>query len=223
VTEYTDMSVRNYNIAIQRLGSMPPRIAKLPVDERGYPVPKFVRWIDGKPDFRIMDGEFLKRAILYKLCWLCGENLGRHRAFVIGSMCAINRTSAEPPSHLDCARYAVRACPFLTQPRRPRNEHELPDHPPAAGIMLERNPGVSLIWVTDGYNIIKVKGGVLFRLNAREPTLLEWYAHARKATREEIMASIESGLPALRAVAKADGDERALDIEIERGLKLVPA
>ena len=47
-----------------------------------------------------------------KICFLCGEPLGRFAAFVIGPMgSSINRVSSEPPAHRDCAEYAVRACP----------------------------------------------------------------------------------------------------------------
>ena len=60
-------------------------------------------------------------------CWLCGQTLGKHMTFPIGPMCAITRTTAEPPSHLACAEYAVKACPFLSQPRMRRNERDLPE------------------------------------------------------------------------------------------------
>jgi hypothetical protein len=36
---------------------MPESVGRLPVDHRGYPVPWFVAWIDGKPEFRCADGE----------------------------------------------------------------------------------------------------------------------------------------------------------------------
>lgn len=32
------------------LPPLPPRMQRLPVDERGYPVSFFVAWPDGKPD-----------------------------------------------------------------------------------------------------------------------------------------------------------------------------
>ena len=67
-------------------------------DERGYPVPKFVEWIDGKPDFRCVDGRWLTKTVQQKLCWLCGEKFGRHIAFVIGPMCAINFALFRPPA-----------------------------------------------------------------------------------------------------------------------------
>jgi hypothetical protein len=206
---------------------VPSRMVRLPISENGFPVPKFVKWIDGVPDFRAVDSAWLAKAVRCKLCWLCGEKLGRHMAFVIGPMCAINRTNSEPPSHLDCARFAVRACPFLTQPKRIRNEHDLPaDRIPAPGMPLDRNPGVALIWITESYRLYETHighPGMLFALG--DPTALEWYAYGRAATREEIMHSIASGLPALRKVAEQEGPDAiaTLDEAVARGLALVPA
>jgi hypothetical protein len=214
----------NYNSAVAKL-AMPARIAKLPVDARGYPVPKFVEWIDGAPDFRCIDFRYWLRCVRKQLCWVCGEPLGRHMAFVIGPMCAINRVSSEPPSHLECARFAAKACPFLTQPRRRRNEANLPAAGQlAAGITLARNPGVTLVWVSKGYGTFSTPdGGRLIRLG--EPTLLEWYAHGRAATRPEIMASIESGLPLLQEAAEKDGADAVAELakQVAVGLALVPA
>lgn len=211
------------NPSIARL-DMPARFRKLPVDRRGYPVPKFVEWINGVPDFRCVDGRWMLACVKQSLCWLCGEKLGRHMAFVIGPMCAVNRVSSEPPSHLECAQFAVRACPFLVQPKRRRNEEGLPEEAvDAAGIPLDRNPGCALIWVTRSYKPFNANGGTLFRIG--EPERTEWYAHGRKATHDEIMASIDSGLPLLRREAEKDGPEAVEELErlVKVGLALVPA
>jgi hypothetical protein len=123
----------------------PDRIAKLPIDRRNFAVPWFVEWINGEPDFRVVDAHKIGEAIRYRKCWICGERLGRFLVWLIGPMCIINRTSAEPPSHRDCAEYAVRVCPFLANPNMRRNEHKLPPETvSAAGHMLRRNPGLSL-------------------------------------------------------------------------------
>ncbi|MBK3333519.1 hypothetical protein GA845_00540 [Burkholderia pseudomallei] len=188
----------------------------LPIDERGYPVPYFVAWVDGKPDFRVSDGAKMQNCVRFHRCWLCGGMLGRYRAFVIGPMCAVNRVSSEPPSHLNCALFAVHACPFLILPKAIRREANTPEgmtDPP--GIFLKRNPGVSLVWVTREYRVTPCDGGVLFRLG--EPSATLWYAHGRRATREEAQASIDSGLPALREVAAS---ENALP-ELERMIAAV--
>ena len=101
-----------------QLPSPPVRIARLPKDERGYPVPWFVAWLlddlDGRaheversrpgarPDFRILASGARELAVKKRLCWVCGEPLGVHQVFAIGPMCAVNRTTMEPPGHRAC-------------------------------------------------------------------------------------------------------------------------
>src|SRR5262245_39698608 len=87
------------------LPARPPRIKRLPLDARGYPVPWFVAYVDGVPDFRIVDTPKIGVAWNKQRCWICGGQLGRYLAFAIGPMCAVNRVSSEPPSHLECAMY----------------------------------------------------------------------------------------------------------------------
>ncbi len=183
----------------------PARMARLPLDARGFPVPWFVLWVDGKPDFRVIRDGGVAIAHNKKLCWLCGESMGQFGAFVIGPMCGINRTIAEPPAHRDCAEYAVTACPFLTKPMAVRNERGLDDYKEPAGIMIKRNPGVFLLWVTREWRPFRVDNGVLFRLG--DPSHVAFYREGRAATRPEIDASIESGLPLLLEPAVAQGPD----------------
>jgi hypothetical protein len=189
-----------------------------------YVVPWFVVWIDGVPDFRIIDPEKFRRALRERRCWLCGEKLGKFLAFVIGPMCAINRTTAEPPSHRTCAEYAAMTCPFLTRPHARRRETNLPDHvvvPP--GEMLRRNPGVTVIWITRRFVLFDDgKRGTLIEIG--DPVELLWFAEGRTATRREILDSIDSGLPHLRALAESEGVDAlaALTRSYQRALALVP-
>src|SRR4051794_7295681 len=111
-----------------------------------------------------MDAEKLALAHNQKRCWVCGEPLGAFKTFVIGPMCAINRTSAEPPSHRECAEFSARTCPFLTKPRMRRNEKALPEERTCLGFMIERNPGVTLLWITKKYTPFKAPGDVLFEI-----------------------------------------------------------
>ncbi len=187
----------------------PKRMRWQPISPAGYPVPWFVAWIDGVPDFRVADQEKFMRALRRDLCWLCGQTLGRHKAFVIGPMCAVNKTTAEPPCHRECAEYALRACPFLTKPRMRRNEE---DRPPEAidpaGVMIKRNPGCVLLWMTRSYQVERAANGVLIKLG--DPTELVPYAEGRIATRAELDASITSGLPILSKIAAQEG-RRAME------------
>jgi hypothetical protein len=190
---------------------LPDRMRRLSISDEGYPVPWFVAYRDGKPDFRCMDGEKMGIAVRHKRCWMCGEPLGKHLTFAIGPMCAVNRSISEPPSHLACLEYGVKACPFLTQPRMRRNEKDLPEDGYVAGIGLKRNPGVTLLWTTLSYRVWKPPGGgVLFELG--DPEHVEYYAEGRKATRAEVIESMETGLPGLLEPAEQEGAEAIAEL-----------
>jgi hypothetical protein len=205
---------------------LPERMRDLPMDERGYPVPWFVAWVDGKPEFRAMDGGKFLQAIQRKLCWVCGGKLGVRVVFVAGPMCGINRTSAEPPSHLECAEWSARNCPFLGNPRMVRREDEQLNNAnfreQAAGMAITRNPGVTMLWVTRQFEVFNDgRGRPLIQMG--EPERVEWWASGRAATREEVLASIESGLPNLEAVARMEkGGMEALERYKQRFEKWIP-
>lgn len=207
----------------------PPRsMQKLPIDSRGYPVPWFVDWINGEPEFRAMDPRKFKAAINDRLCWTCGNKLFSEEIFVIGPMCAVNRISSEPPSHRECALYAAKNCPFLSKPQMHRRKDGL-EILPAPGMMIERNPGVTLLWYTRRHELQTVRNrpgaadGILFRIG--RPFKVEWYCRGRAATRGEVLDSVESGIPLLREAAeKYDGPEGIayLEAQITEARRLLP-
>jgi hypothetical protein len=200
------------------LPALPIRIARLPVDERGYPVPWFVAWVDGKPDFRIADANKVGRAVRFNRCWICGEPLGRYHAFVIGPMCAVTRVSAEPPSHTECATFAVKACPFLVLPKAIRRDANLPaDHVDPPGVFLTRNPAVSAVWITHDFTPVRVDGGWLFRIGNADTVL--WFTKGRRAIRAEVQASLDAGLPSLRELAEDEGASAI--VELQRAIDAV--
>ncbi len=208
------------------LKTLPRRMADLPCDSRGFPVPWFVAYIEGKPEFRAMDHEKFVRAIREKRCWVCGQTMGIYVCFVAGPMCGINRTSSEPPSHLECGRWSAVNCPFLSNPRMVRREDEainntlLRDN--AAGYAIARNPGVAMLWITRQFEVYDDgRGGKLIQMG--EPESVEWYAEGRAATRAEVMASIESGLSNLEALARREkGGMEALEGYKKRFEKWIP-
>lgn len=199
---------------------IPERLRRRPVDKRrGVIVPYFVAWLDsagerqdeghGEPDFRVVDPEKFLTCVRKRRCWLCGEPLGVRFAFVIGPMCAVTRTTSEPPSHRDCAVYAMKVCPFLTKPRAQRNERGLPDQRlPAAGNHLDRNPGGMALWQARSFRPFRShsgQDGILFEVG--EPEAVEWYREGRPATRAEVLALLADGFPTLLDVAKREGDD----------------
>jgi hypothetical protein len=202
-----------------RFPDLPAKMRSLPVDHRGFPVPWFVAWVNGEPQFPVADARKFGGAINHGLCWVCGGALGRLHAFVIGPMCVINRTTGEPPCHPECARFSARNCPFLTKPRMKRvGEQNLPcGTVDGAGIAIKRNPGCAAVWVTRGKSwktFSDGSGGYL--INLGNPYAIEWYALGVEATREQVMDSINSGLPILEEMVAQDDDPTGAAWELEQ-------
>jgi len=215
------------------LPAPPHRIARLPKDERGYPVPRFVEWLkDGraarcteqgaKPDFRYARADFRNSAFTHGYCWVCGELTGVHKVYAIGPMCVINRVTQEPSCHRDCAEYAVKACPFLLRPRMKRlpTDEDAPRN--VAGIMIDRNPGCTCLYETKDARAFDAGNGWLIRLG--EPDRVDWWCEGRQATRAEVEASIDSGYPILFAMAKKDGPDAVEELIAlaDKAMKLLP-
>lgn len=183
---------------------VPARIAKLPI-LRGFHVPWFVAKIDGEYDFRIADQSKFRRAVQESLCWVCGEKMGKFKSFVIGPMCGINRTSAEPPAHHECAVYSATACPFLSRPNMKRREDDTTrEHDGnGAGIGIKRNPGACGVWTVRDFKLFSDhKGGILHEIG--EPESVEWFAEGRPATRAEVVHSIDTGIHLLREMCDTE-------------------
>ena len=102
---------------------IPSFLAHLKVDGRGYPIPFFVGYIDGKPDFRLLDAK--KQVICFeqKLCSVCGKKLFKDSLFFIsGPQGLSNAISTDPGMHRDCAEYSMKFCPHLYFEKSERRE-----------------------------------------------------------------------------------------------------
>lgn len=199
---------------------IPRRMLARPIDARGYCVPWFVEWIDGTPDFRVMDRVKWMRAVRESLCWLCGDKLGRLKTFVIGPMCAINRTTSEPPSHTDCATFAVRSCPFMTRPAAQYRTANMPaDAQTAPGDALMHNPTASALWTTASFGLWRVDDGYLIKIG--DPHEVSFWHRGRLATRQETLDAIAVGLPTLRTRATEQGPDA--EAELERRIAITMA
>jgi hypothetical protein len=97
----------------------PERIARLPVDKRGYPIPwNIERGVDDWPLFTVNDAAKDCEALRRKLCPICGEKLGRWMWWSGGARAAFdpNGWYLDRPAHRECAFYALQVCPFLAAP-----------------------------------------------------------------------------------------------------------
>lgn len=105
--------------------SIPRRMARLPRDARGYPIPVIVlRDRQGKPHFAINDHKTIRRIVQENRCHICGQYLTGHPArphseprmwFVGGIRSAYHPDGAynDGPLHHECMRYAMQVCPYL--------------------------------------------------------------------------------------------------------------
>lgn len=79
----------------------------------------------------------------------------------------------------------------------------MPENVGMAGEAILRNPGVTMLWTTRSYSPFSDgRGGVLFEMG--DPIEVQWLREGREATRAEVDYSIETGLPALRALAEKE-------------------
>ncbi len=93
---------------------MPPAIAALPKDARGYPIPYFASYDGSRPRFDILDPARVVDCVERRLCGICGRKLAALCWYIGGPKTLAARLSADPPMHFDCAQFAITACPHLT-------------------------------------------------------------------------------------------------------------
>lgn len=205
------------------LPPLPARVAALPVDDRGYPVLWFVSKINDKWDFRLADSTKRARAVRDDLCWICGQRTGRYLAFVVGPMCVVNRNTAEPPNHRECAEFAVQACPFLMLPQAKYRAANLPAGAALPPHVLPGNPGAAAIYITESFKPYRTGDSWLIRMG--DPVEVTWWSEGRPASRAAILASLEARQPRLRDIANQDGPEAqaALQQYVDRAMALLPA
>lgn len=94
--------------------AIPKFLSHLPVHQ-GLPVLFTAMWIDGVPDFRIVDHDKKRICVNEHLCAICGKRLGEY-LWLVGGPSSLEGSSLfmDPPQHEHCARYAIETCPFLS-------------------------------------------------------------------------------------------------------------
>jgi hypothetical protein len=70
---------------------------------------------DGAPDFKVVDEKLRRKCMVEGLCALCGKPLTKNLiVFIGGPKCVESRTFFDPAVHKECALYAVKVCPYLS-------------------------------------------------------------------------------------------------------------
>jgi hypothetical protein len=121
-----------------REAPVPPAIAALPHDPRGYPIPAITpRDADGKPTFAITGAARTLICAIERRCSICGtpmppgpvyrviaaaETEALAAAHAAGRAAANKAPSPEPPGHRECMLFAAFTCPFLARPNARRGQ-----------------------------------------------------------------------------------------------------
>jgi hypothetical protein len=136
--------------------ALPRRMLGCARDKRGYPIPFLMM-----PEQQIhIDGRKQERCVQEKLCMICGKKLDNKKWFIGGQMAAMNRLFSDPAMHEECARYALKVCPFLSNSDMKYRKKYDPDTTffarPIPGTSDNRSP-TQVLMRTNGYR------GMMFR------------------------------------------------------------
>jgi hypothetical protein len=103
----------------RRVTPVPERIARLPRDPRGYPIPWNALSTEETVFFTINNTKKTWEALRRALCPICGEQLGRWLWFVGGPRSAFDPGGCylDLPGHRACMEYALQVCPYLAAPK----------------------------------------------------------------------------------------------------------
>lgn len=91
---------------------IPSFVAHLPC-HGGLPVPYFIAWANGVPEFRVIDGAVVIKCVQKSLCGICGRRLGEYAYVIGGPRSRESHFYSDPPMHKKCAEWATEVCPFL--------------------------------------------------------------------------------------------------------------
>ena len=123
----------------------PRRMRRLPVSPRGFPVPWFVAWLGGVPDFRCIGLGKLVKAIYQHCCWLCDEPLGFWQTYAIGPMCIVKRNVAG----VMIPRYPGVVALWITRSSKPFNVRN--------GVLFDLGEPERILWYCEGRNATRAE------------------------------------------------------------------
>jgi hypothetical protein len=195
---------------------IPDRIAALPKDSRGYPIPwNVLTGNDGKPIFTVNDSERHLMALRLQLCPICGGRLGKWRWFVGGilSAFALNGGYYDLPGHHECESFALSVCPYLSAPKYlgridVPDVNKVPEDVMLANItMMPERPDVFCAVASDSMEILQADLATI-TIRPKRPYLgIEYWIHGKQVSLEEALPLLRKRLgseawlpPALRVL-----------------------
>lgn len=146
---------------------IPSFLKHLKINDKGYPIPFFVAYVDGKPDFRLLDPKKQHYCIHQKLCAICGKKLFKDSYyFISGPIGYTNGVSTDPAMHRECAEYSINVCPHLHFEKSERRDKGIEHLKNEQDCMLEQKPPMILL--------VKAHKFKDFRNPANEGTLIRF-------------------------------------------------
>jgi hypothetical protein len=123
-----------------------------------------------------------------------------------------------------CATWAAMNCPFLSRPLAKRDDRNIPAEATSHPDHADHNPGVTLVWWTRKFSISRHSEGYSLLFDIGTPIKMLWYREGRDATREEVRAAIDKGVPFLRERAEEQGEDALEELQrrYEKTLLLLP-
>lgn len=148
-----------HNLAIE----FPPRIAALPREERGIPIPYFVKYFNGKPDLRVADPKKQMLCATKRVCWVCGQPLSYVSAFIGGPIsCLQSLAFSDGPMHRECAEFSLKYCPYLAIPASKYRDANLPAGTELPTGAVEEKPDKFGMVLTANYRSAIYGNGLIF-------------------------------------------------------------
>lgn len=161
---------------------MPERVARLPRDKRGFPIPAGnIILRNGTPDFATLDQTKWMQLLVLRGCGICGEKMEEAVWFVGGPLCETNRLFFDHPMHEECATYALQICPYLAIPNFQHRKKLLDESSgfksQAVAAASVGKPGRFMLGKTSWYGAVRYQGETLLHAGPWES--ITWWAEGK--------------------------------------------
>lgn len=139
---------------------------------------------NGEPDLRVLSQTKVAQCVDQKLCGICGLRLELDGVvFVGGEVSCLHSHFADPAMHEECARYAMKVCPYLACQNYHHSKSVVPrvDDPtvrfgenPLAPPKGDKRPDNMGLYFTTGFKWV-LRGGGTRLIKAYKATRIEWF------------------------------------------------
>jgi len=118
---------------------------------------------DGEPAFAVLDPQRVLRSLCDRLCGICGQALDYWIAFVGGDLSLKNQLFGVP-LHEECARYAMRVCPYLANPHAKHRPVPAGMAVKVNALVSDQRPAEMFLVITRRYEPVLVRDEPLARI-----------------------------------------------------------